>query len=546
MRPGVGCQQTQVAPWRDIADSCCGSQQLPKLYGSRRIGRRTGRVSPIDMTVFPSDLESVVKSGSQCPGCGVEVNEEARAEARWYPFWETSRGRCPACVQENLLQVLLVKGDAALHEAVQQVWPLDAEAAFGVIPTRLRLHADPRFSGRGITIAVVDSGFYPHADLIQPQNRIRVWADATQESVAVIRFDKTEHPGWPDWDGARDWQWHGTMTSVVACGNGFLSRGLYSSLAHEAEVVLVQVRDASGEISSDSIARALRWIWENAKEFGIRVVSLSVSGDPVWPLSGNAVDEAVASLVESGISVVAAAGNDGERKLLPPATAPFACTVGGIDDKNTFNDEDVILWHSNYGNAGNGVPKPEFVAPSIWVAAPVLPRTKTAEEAKLLFERRGQGDANIEDRLSELKLITPHYQHVDGTSFAAPLVASTVACMLEANTDLSPLSIRSILIETAHSVPGVERARQGAGGHRPRPRRGSCLGRKAPGRGRARRRTRVHVIRGCIFASRSQRFASRDSWKLERLEETGPCRSVDGARLLADPSGKAARRTTHL
>jgi subtilisin family serine protease len=252
----------------------------------------TARVSSKDTSVISSGLERVLKNGLRCPSCGVEINGEACAESCWYPFWETSKGRCPACVQQNLLQVLLAKGDAALHEAVQQVWPLDAEAAFGVLPTRLRLHADPRFSGRGITIAVVDSGFHPHADLILPQNRIRAWADATQEKVAAIRFSKSERPEWPDWDGARDWQWHGTMTSVVACGNGFLSRGLYASFAHDAEVVLVQVRDRSGAISSDSIARALGWIQENAKEFGIRVVSLSVSGDPVWPLSGNVVDEA--------------------------------------------------------------------------------------------------------------------------------------------------------------------------------------------------------------------------------------------------------------
>src|SRR5579885_1856692 len=164
--------------------------------------------------------------------------------------------------------------------------------------------------------------------LIPAQNRIRAWVDATHEEMAAIRFGKKDRPEWPDWDGARDWQWHGTMTSVVACGNGFLSRGLYSSLAPDAEIVLVQVRDTSGEISSDSIARALHWVRRNSKEFAIRVVSLSVSGDPVWPLSGNAVDEAVATLVEDGINVIAAAGNDGERKLLPPATAPFACTVG--------------------------------------------------------------------------------------------------------------------------------------------------------------------------------------------------------------------------
>ena len=122
-----------------------------------------------------------------------------------------------------------------------------------------------------------------------------------------------------------------------------------------------------------------------------------------------------------------------------------------------------MLWHSNYGSASNGVGKPELVAPSIWVAAPILPGTGLAEEAKALFERRKRGDGAVETRMAEMKLITPHYQHVDGTSFAAPLVASTIACMLQANPGLSPLLIRSILVETAYSVPGADHARQGAG-----------------------------------------------------------------------------------
>jgi hypothetical protein len=71
----------------------------------------------------------------------------------------------------------------------------------------------------------VDAGFYPHLDLVQPQNRIRVWADATHDPVSVLRFESEETPTWPDWDGARDWRWHGTMTSAVAAGNGFLSHG---------------------------------------------------------------------------------------------------------------------------------------------------------------------------------------------------------------------------------------------------------------------------------------------------------------------------------
>ncbi|MGB0078339.1 MAG: S8 family serine peptidase [Candidatus Sulfotelmatobacter sp.] len=404
-----------------------------------------------------------MSTSQQCSLCGNLFAPDILAEARLYPFWTREDGGCPACVQQNLLQTLLSKGDAALHGAIQTAWPLDAEAALGVLPTRLRLHADPRFSGQGVTLAVVDSGFYPHPELVRPQNRIRVWADATDDPVFVLRFDREETPQWPDSDGVRDWQWHGTMTSAVACGNGFLSHGLYSGLAHSADLVLVQVRDSAGHISSANIKRALTWLRQQGPELGVRIVSLSVSGDPVSPLAGNAVDKAVEALVEAGINVVAAAGNDGQRRLLPPATAPFALTIGGLDDKNVFSHDEISVWHSNYGTASNEVPKPELVAPSIWVAAPVLPGSVIAREAVILFAHGMQGDPAGRRRIAELKLITPHYQHVEGTSFAAPIVASAIACILEANSALSPLLVRDVLKETAHTVPGADQERQGAG-----------------------------------------------------------------------------------
>ncbi|HSD27816.1 MAG TPA: S8 family serine peptidase [Vicinamibacteria bacterium] len=410
-----------------------------------------------------------------CGVCGEPSAPEALAETGWaanaalerlareHPGWRRTDGACPACLQQALLVTLLERGESEFHEGLQRAWPLDAEAAFGAIPTPLRLHADPRLCGRGVTVALVDSAFFPHPDLARPRNRIRAWVDASAPGLRVARFAPDEMPGWPGADAARPAQWHGLMTSTVAAGNGHLSRGLYRGLAPEAEVVLVQVMDERGRIGNEAVARALGWIEAKAADLRVRVVSLSLGGDPVEPLAGNPVDAAVGRLVARGVSVVVAAGNDGERRLVPPATAPEAITVGGLDDRNTLDDRDVALWHSSYGETAFGSRKPEVVAPSLWVVAPVLPGSDVAREAAGLFCRRAAGDPAAEAILLERRLVSPHYQHVEGTSFAAPIVAAIVATMLEANPALSPRRVRELLVRAARRVPGAPAERQGHG-----------------------------------------------------------------------------------
>ncbi len=411
----------------------------------------------------------------ECPLCGKATAAENLRGSLWlapevverirrdHPEWQRWDGACPACLQKALLQTLLEHGDASLHENIQTVWPLDAAAAFGALPTPLRMHADPRFTGRGVTMALVDAAFYPHPDLTRPRNRIRGWADTGQAALAWRRFTRGRKPQWPGWDKLQPAQWHGMMTSTVAAGNGWLSNGLYTGLAPDAELVLVQARDDAGHISNQSITRALQWLRRVARQWKLRVVSLSVAGDEITPIRGNPVDEAVKDLVEDGVTVIAAAGNDAVRRLVPPATAPYAITVGGIDDHNVADPAQAALWHSNFGLSAEGAFKPELVAPSLWVVAPVLPGSEVAREAKELFARRAAGDEAVTERIRELKLVTPYYQHVEGTSFAAPLVASVVACMLEANEGLGPLEIRQLLLEAARPVPGAPPEREGAG-----------------------------------------------------------------------------------
>src|ERR1700759_783469 len=97
-------------------------------------------------------------------------------------------------------------------------------------------------------MAFVDSGFYPHPDLMRPARRIRAYADASQDE-----------PIREDFFAPHVWSWHGTMTACVAAGNGYVSGGRYRGLASEADVVLIKASIEGGRILGKNVAHALRF-----------------------------------------------------------------------------------------------------------------------------------------------------------------------------------------------------------------------------------------------------------------------------------------------
>jgi len=193
--------------------------------------------------------------------------------------------------------------------------------------------------------------------------------------------------------------------------------------------------------------------------------------------------------------VVCAVGNAGMaygHPVLPPACSPSAISVGGLDDQNSLDRAKRGMYRSSYGPTVDGLQKPEIIAPGIWVAAPILPSTPTADQAQLYSELDTAPDDELRttidahagvdkdfDEARELpvpllrqlitikqregNVISQHYKYVDGTSFASPIVASIAASMLEANPKLTPQQVKRILIDTAERVPGVEVERQGWG-----------------------------------------------------------------------------------
>lgn len=331
-------------------------------------------------------------------------------------------------------------------------------------------------------MAFLDSGFSPHPDLVTPVNRVVAYEDLAEERRDLFCTEPVE-----------SWQWHGTQTSVAAAGNGQLSNGVYRGLAHEAQLVLVKVSER-GRITEENIAAGIHWVIANRQRYNIRVLNISLGGNEDVPCSKSTVDQAAEEAISHGIVVVAAAGNSGAegRHSIPPANSPSVITVGGYTDNNQLNGHELDLYHSNFGTTADGTVKPEIVAPAMWVAAPILNETRLYERAEALSllaaavdyqlrdlacelkEAAGLPEsvantdvagirAYVESTLQQEKIVAAHYQHVDGTSFAAPILASIVAQMIEVNPSLTPGAIKNILVSTADRIVTKPVIRQGYG-----------------------------------------------------------------------------------
>ena len=351
---------------------------------------------------------------------------------------------------------------------------------FAVIPTAERLNVDPRFTGRDVTMAFLDSGFHQHPDLIEPNKRVMAFHDISGEETETDS-ERT----------IQSWHWHGTQTTVAAAGNGQLCEGKYRGIASDARLVLVKV-SRNGRISEENIAQGLCWVIKNRERFKIRILNISLGGDEDVPCSLSTIDQLAEEAIRQGIVVVVAAGNTTDHAPIPPANSPSVITVGGYDNGNNLEEKDLRLYHSSFGVTAGGAVKPELIAPAMWIAAPILPNTRAYERAEALSMLAASPDYQlrslareleeqaelpeaiavgevttirtfVESTLESQKIVATHYQHVDGTSFAAPIVSSIVAQMLEANPKLTPGAVKNILISTADRITTAPAIRQGYG-----------------------------------------------------------------------------------
>jgi serine protease AprX len=293
----------------------------------------------------------------------------------------------------------------------------------------------------GFSVAIIDSGIRPHADL--PLNRIRAFKDfVTGGSVPVDNCG------------------HGTHVAGIVAGDGLSSDGLYAGIAPGADIVALRVLgdDCSGDTSD--VIDALEWIGRHHELYRIKVVSLSLGHAVLESIFTDPLVQAVERLSRKGVVVVTAAGNRGINPAtdLPgyggvgvPCNAPSSICVGSVDTLGSpeFDDDRVSDSSARGPTRFDLLAKPDLVAPGVNIVSLAVPGSRLFNELAHL-------------RVPDAKGL-PQYFMLSGTSMAAPAVAAAAALLLRETPGLSANTVKLALQFTARIVPLTDVLSQGAG-----------------------------------------------------------------------------------
>jgi serine protease AprX len=314
-------------------------------------------------------------------------------------------------------------------------------------PDLTRLNNGLPISGRGVTVAVLDTGIDGlHGDL---SGRVVQNIKLADTLSAGVGFNyPMAAPSLPNTDQAYG---HGTFVAGVIAGNGQQSNGKYAGVAPGANILGLSAGDASLLF----ILSGFDYLLSNGHSFGVRVVNCSFSANTVFDVN-DPVNVATRILTDNGVNVVFSAGNTGPGpdSLNPYAVPPWVISTGATDNKGKLAD------FSSRGDFGSSLFRPTIVAPgvnTVSLRASTIAAVTTIDGLGPNGAALSPSDAALSP--SEL----PYYTTGSGTSFSAPQVTGTVALMLEANPQLSPAQIRDILQRTATPLPPYYSYEVGAG-----------------------------------------------------------------------------------
>jgi len=307
-------------------------------------------------------------------------------------------------------------------------------------------------TGAGVGVAVLDTGVATSTDLAN--SRIVGWKDFVNDQTAP--YDDAGHgtfvAGLIAGDG----------TASVPLENGGVATVQFRGVAPAANIIGIKVLDQVGQGRSSALIAGIAWAIAHKSDYNIRVLNISIGGNPVGPLNHDPVAKAVEAAWRSGITVVCAAGNEGDfgsGGILTPGNDPFVITVGATDTNQTpATSDDTVASYSSVGpTLFDEIAKPDLVAPGNHLVSLRAPGSYI--------------DANFPANQVPVATFAPtapagtvtSYLTLSGTSVSAPVVAGAAALMIGVDPSLTPDDVKVRLMGTADPVAGATADQEGAG-----------------------------------------------------------------------------------
>lgn len=265
--------------------------------------------------------------------------------------------------------------------------------------------------GKGITIAVLDTGVAMHPDLA---DRILAFRDFTRGRTASY-----------------DDSGHGTHVCGIACGSGLLSDGRYRGIAPLAGLVVGKVLDEKGDGTVDAMLAGISWVMQEREKFGIRILNVSVGvGGKMGEEKEAILKEMLESAWKKGLAVVCAAGNNGpfQGTLSTIGRSPFLITVGCHDGGYYRDKANRCAAYSARGSLLDTVRKPDIVAPGTEIISC---------NGKIKKARNGYANAYIAK---------------SGTSMATPIVSGSLALLLHKHPEYDNETAKRKLLYSAEDL----------------------------------------------------------------------------------------------
>jgi serine protease AprX len=273
-------------------------------------------------------------------------------------------------------------------------------------------------TGQGVTVAVLDTGI---DDLPDFAGRLIGGVDLTGGNNPF-----------------QDSFGHGTFVAGLIAGNGASSGGQYEGEAPGADLVSVKVAGATGQTDLATVIEGVQWAVDNQAAYNIRVLNMSLGFQPFESTVVNPLDQAVQAAWNSGIAVVASAGNAGPSNgtILSPGDDPLVITVGSLDDmaQPVVADDEMTNFSSAGPTSPDGWAKPDLVTSGRSVVSLAAPGSTIYNE-------------NPSARIGSGNFVG------SGTSFSTAITSGAAALILADNPSLTPDQLKARLLGTTSPGP---------------------------------------------------------------------------------------------